>query len=52
MSYDRIHFYDVGRLHDADLPDWYRKAQSLSQTERIHSGLTVGGSIAITPSAK
>lgn len=41
MMFDRMRVYDAGRFHDVDLPDWYREAQSLSQTERIdwHSAL-------------
>ena len=35
MMFDRMRVYDAGRFHDVDLPDWYREAQSLSQTERI-----------------
>ena len=35
MMFDRMRVYDAGRFHDAELPDWYREAQSLSQTERI-----------------
>jgi hypothetical protein len=33
--FDRMRVYDAGRFHDVDLPDWYREAQSRSQTERI-----------------
>lgn len=35
MSYDRIRLYDAGRFHDTELPDWYHKAERLSETERV-----------------
>lgn len=35
MMFDRMRVYDAGCFHDVDLPDWYREAQRLSQTERI-----------------
>ncbi len=35
MSYDRIRHYDAGRFHDTELPDWYHKAERLSETERV-----------------
>ncbi len=35
MSYDRIRLYDAGRFEDAELPDWYREAERLSENERI-----------------
>ena len=35
MMFDRMRVYDAGRFHDTELPDWYREAQRLSQTERI-----------------
>jgi hypothetical protein len=35
MSYDRIRIYDAGRFHDTELPEWYREAQRLSETERV-----------------
>jgi hypothetical protein len=35
MMFDRMRVYDAGRFHDVDLPDWYREARRLSQTERI-----------------
>lgn len=35
MSYDRIRLYDAGRFDDAELPDWYREAERLSENERI-----------------
>jgi len=35
MSFDRIRLYDAGRFHDTELPDWYHKAERLSETERM-----------------
>jgi hypothetical protein len=35
MSYDRIRLYDAGRFQDTDLPDWYREAEGLCESERV-----------------
>jgi len=35
MSFDRVRLYEAGRIHDIDLPDWYREAERLSETERV-----------------
>jgi len=35
MMFDRMRVYDAACFHDVDLPDWYREAERLSQTERI-----------------
>ena len=35
MSYDRMRLYDAGRFHDTELPEWYREAERLSETERV-----------------
>ncbi len=35
MSYERIRLFDAGRFHDTKLPDWYHKAERLSETERV-----------------
>lgn len=35
MSYDRMRLYDAGRFHDTDLPDWYREAERLCETEHV-----------------
>jgi hypothetical protein len=52
MSYDRMRLYDAGRFHDTDLPDWYREAERLCETERmsISTGPSTACSIASTRS--
>jgi len=35
MSYDRLRLYDAGRFHDTELPDWYREAVRLCETEHV-----------------
>jgi hypothetical protein len=35
MSYDRLRLYDAGRFHDTELPDWYREAERLCESEHV-----------------
>jgi len=36
MSFDTLRVYEVGRLYDVDLPDWYHEAERLSLKEGVN----------------
>ena len=35
MSFDRLRIYENDRFHDNVLPNWYREAERLSETEHV-----------------